>query len=144
MGYTLCHDDVIKSKLFPRYLPFVWGIHRSRVNSSHKGQWRGVLMLSLICALNKRLSKQSWGWWFETPSRSLSRHCSNGLQKSTCALHCGDTYDTYIDLWSKEIIFFQISQTIKILSLSLANCKLVTQASSLQFLCDSTKYNSSD
>ena len=25
--------------------------------------------------LNKRLSKQSWGWWSETPSRSLSRHC---------------------------------------------------------------------
>ena len=23
---------------------------------------------------NKRLSKQSWGWWFETPSRSLWRH----------------------------------------------------------------------
>ena len=26
--------------------------------------------------LNKRLSKQSWGWWFETPSRSLLRHCN--------------------------------------------------------------------
>ena len=26
--------------------------------------------------LNKRLNKQSWGWWFETPSRSLSRHCN--------------------------------------------------------------------
>ena len=25
--------------------------------------------------LNKRLSKQSWGWWFETPSCSLWRHC---------------------------------------------------------------------
>ena len=25
--------------------------------------------------LNKRLSKQSWGWWFETPSRPLWRHC---------------------------------------------------------------------
>ena len=25
-------------------------------------------------SLNKRLSKQSWGWWFETPSRSLWRH----------------------------------------------------------------------
>ena len=25
--------------------------------------------------LNKRLSKQSWGWWFETPSRLLWRHC---------------------------------------------------------------------
>ena len=24
--------------------------------------------------LNKRLSKQSWGWWFGTPSRSLWRH----------------------------------------------------------------------
>ena len=26
--------------------------------------------------LNKRLSKQSWGWWFETPSRSLRGHCN--------------------------------------------------------------------
>ena len=25
--------------------------------------------------LNKRLSKQSWGWWFETLSRPLWRHC---------------------------------------------------------------------
>ena len=25
---------------------------------------------------NKRLSKQSWGWWFETPSRPLWRHCN--------------------------------------------------------------------
>ena len=25
--------------------------------------------------LNKRLSKQSWGWWFEKPSHSLWRHC---------------------------------------------------------------------
>ena len=24
--------------------------------------------------LNKRLSKQSWGWWFETLSRPLIRH----------------------------------------------------------------------
>ena len=27
--------------------------------------------------LNKRLSKQSWGWWFETPSRPLWRHCND-------------------------------------------------------------------
>ena len=33
--------------------------------------------------LNKRLSKQSWGWWFETPSRSLWRHC-NDYRKSYC------------------------------------------------------------
>ena len=26
--------------------------------------------------LNKRLSKQPWGWWFETPSRPLWHHCN--------------------------------------------------------------------
>ena len=26
--------------------------------------------------LNKRLSQQSWGWWFEKPSRSLWLHCN--------------------------------------------------------------------
>ena len=26
--------------------------------------------------LNKRLRKQSWGWWFETLSRPLWRHCN--------------------------------------------------------------------
>ena len=44
------HDDVIKWKHFQRYWPFVRGIHRSPVNSLHKGQWRGALMFSLICA----------------------------------------------------------------------------------------------
>ena len=43
------HDDVIKWKHFPRYWPFLRGIHRSPVNSPHKGQWRGALMFSLIC-----------------------------------------------------------------------------------------------
>ena len=43
------HDDVIKWKHFPRYWPFVRGIHRSPVNSPHKGQWRGALMFSLTC-----------------------------------------------------------------------------------------------
>ena len=32
--------------------------------------------------LNKRLSKQSWGWCFETPSLSLWRHC-DGIEIST-------------------------------------------------------------
>ena len=33
---------------FPRYWPFGRGNHRSPVNSAHKGQWLGPLMLSLI------------------------------------------------------------------------------------------------
>ena len=67
---------------FSALLAFVRGIHRRPVNFPHKGQWGGSLMFSLICALNKRLSKQSWGWWFEMPSHSLWRHCNddNGWQ----------------------------------------------------------------
>ena len=45
------HDDVIKWKHFPpRYWPYVREIHWSPMNSLHKGQWRGALILSLICA----------------------------------------------------------------------------------------------
>ena len=47
---AIWHDDVIKWKHFPRYWPFVRGIHRSPVNSPHKGQWHGALMFTLICA----------------------------------------------------------------------------------------------
>ena len=35
---------------FSALLAFVWGIHRSPVNSLHKGQWWRDLMFSLICA----------------------------------------------------------------------------------------------
>ena len=70
------HDDVIKWKHFRVTGLFMREIHRSPVNCPYKGQWRGALMFSLICALNKLLCKQSWGWWFETPSRSLWRHCN--------------------------------------------------------------------
>ena len=28
---------------------------------------------------NKRLSKQSWGWWFEMPSRPLWRHLNGAI-----------------------------------------------------------------
>ena len=69
-GIMLNHDDVIKWKHFPHYWPFVRGIHRSPVNSPNKGQWRGALDVFFD------LSKQSWGWWFETPSDSLWRHCN--------------------------------------------------------------------
>ena len=64
--WLLEHDDIIKWKHFPCYWPFVRGIHRSLVNSLHKGQWCGALMFYLICALNKQLSERSWGWWFDS------------------------------------------------------------------------------
>ena len=56
------------------------------MNSPHKGLWPGEFpaqrpvarsfeVFSDLC-LNKRLNKQSWGWWFETPSHPLWRHCN--------------------------------------------------------------------
>ena len=48
--FATSHDNVIKWKHFPRYWPFVRGIHRSPVNSVHKGRWRRALMFSLICS----------------------------------------------------------------------------------------------
>ena len=56
------HDDVIKWKHFPSNWPFVRGIHRSPVNSPHKGQWRGALMFSSICAwINARVNNRGAG-----------------------------------------------------------------------------------
>ena len=52
------------------------GIHRSLVNSPKKPvTMSGDVFFDL--RLNERLGKQSWDWWFETPSRPLLRH-SNG------------------------------------------------------------------
>ena len=46
--------------------------------------------------LNKRLSKQPWGWWFETPSWSLWRQCNEKLVRkrvhvipSSCSIIIG-------------------------------------------------------
>ena len=65
---TAAQDDVIKWKHFPRYWPFVWGIHRSVVNSPHKGQWRGALiMFSLIYACSN-------GWVNNWDASDLTRH----------------------------------------------------------------------
>ena len=66
------HDDVIKWKHYPRYWPFVRGIHRVPVNSPLQGQWCGALM----CFLSA-FWINGWVWWFETPSRSLRRHCND-------------------------------------------------------------------
>ena len=83
----MIHDDVIKWKHFPRYWPFVRGIHRSPVNSPHKGQWRGASIFSLICV---------WinGWVNNGEAGDLRRYqthydvivmCSNVTRKCNCA-----------------------------------------------------------
>ena len=41
-----------------------------------------------ILRLNNRLSKQSWGWGFETPSCSLRRHCNDVMVIETIIRRC--------------------------------------------------------
>ena len=74
------HDDVIKWNHFPRYWPFVRGIHRSPVNSPHKGQWRGAKMFSLICAwINDSVNSREAG-----DSRRYRAHYDVIVMKNNC------------------------------------------------------------
>ena len=98
----MSHDDVIGS---------LWGrgINRSAVNSPQKPvTWSFDVFFDL--RLNKRLSKQSWGWWFGTPSCPLWRHCNDLVSEQTLQLHksllhglygprCLRTADASLILW---------------------------------------------
>ena len=52
------------------YWTFVREIHRSPVNSPHKGQWRGALMFSLIYTWTK-------GWVNNLDDGDVRRHCAH-------------------------------------------------------------------
>ena len=47
-----------------------------RVTGRLCGEFTGHRWIPRTPRPNKQLSKQSWGWWFETPLRSLWRHCN--------------------------------------------------------------------
>ena len=64
------HDDVIK-----------WNIFRVTGHLCGEFTAQGPVTRSFDVffdqRLNKRLNKHSWGWWFETLSRPLGRHCNS-------------------------------------------------------------------
>ena len=95
------YDDVIKRNHFPRCWPFVRVIHRSPVNSPHKGQWRGALIFSLICAWIKDwINSREAGDW-----RRLRHHydviiivlpvCMGSLKRQSL---WGGCIDSWLDL----------------------------------------------
>ena len=53
--------------------------------------------------LNKRLSKQSWGWWFDTPSGPLWRHRNDRLQQFYTVHNIIRWADNRTPLWDKPI-----------------------------------------
>ena len=88
----------VKWKHFPRYWPFVWGIHRPVT-------WSFDVFFHLC--LNKRLSKHSWSWWFEKPSRLLWRGC-NGYREYANMYYVAhinsrksESYGIFVTVYSK-------------------------------------------
>ena len=69
------YHDVIEWKHFPRYWPFVRGIHRSP-DSPHKTSDAARSFDIFYLRLKKRLSKPSRHRWYEMPSCSWWRHCN--------------------------------------------------------------------
>ena len=59
--------------------------------------------------LNKRLSKQSWGWWFETPSRSLWRHCNAMAINWSHGIRCNWNFVEHIVLLKPFILMLLFS-----------------------------------
>ena len=132
LSYTInnMHDDVIKWKHFPRYWPFVRGIHRSPVNSPHKGQWRGALMFTLICVrINGWVNNREAGdlrryrahydvivmgcWWSgEWSSQGIDSHDIDVIFKEYSGRGSREsgvyTYHQLCDTWS-AIVMCQIS-----------------------------------
>ena len=68
------HDDVIKRKHLTALMAICAG--NSPVTGEFPAQRPATRSFDVFfyLRLNKRLSKQSWGWWFETLSRPLWRH----------------------------------------------------------------------
>ena len=58
--------------------------------------------------LNKCLSKQSRSWWFETPWRSLWRHCNEYVPHASLGQHviavCRSSSSNFDNSWSSQIL----------------------------------------
>ena len=81
-GGHIAHDDVIKWKHFFRVVGHLCGefIGHRWIPAQSPVTWNFDIFFALC--LNKPLGKQSWGWWYETPPRSLWRHCNDMLHAS--------------------------------------------------------------
>ena len=75
-------------KHFPRYWPFVRGIHRSPADFPCKGQWRGTLMYSLICAWTN-------SWANNRDAGDFKRH----------RVHCDVIVMECLVMWSFQITY---------------------------------------
>ena len=93
-GKTDDHGDVIKWKLFSALLAICAG------NLPGTGEFPAQRPVTrsfdvvFDLHLDKWLSKQSWGWWFETPLCPLWRHCNANIPNDDVMTweHCATGY----------------------------------------------------
>ena len=115
----LKHDDVIKWKHFPRYWPFVRGIHRWPVNSPHKGQWRGALMFSFICV---------WinSWINNCEASDLRRYCAHydvivmAFSPPWCSVTVKHAYTVYLIKYTHGfvvIVYYEFLFILKVIQM---------------------------
>ena len=82
---------------FSALLPFVRGIHRSTVNSPHKGQWRGALMFSLISVwINDWVNTREAG-----DLRRYRVHCDVIVMKFMLRPNSSGYSDKWIPPWTE-------------------------------------------
>ena len=76
------HDDVIKWKL-------TICLGNSPITGEFPAQRPVTRSFDIFSSLrlNKRLNKQSWGWWFETQLQPLWRHCNDVSSLSRIDMH---------------------------------------------------------
>ena len=99
---ALNHDDVIKWKHFSTLLAICAGnLPVPGEFPAQKPVTRSFAVFFHLCP-NKRLSKKSWGWWFETPSCPLWRHCN--------------AYEYFLIVWffTTRYLDFQNVETLKL------------------------------
>ena len=61
--------------------------------------------------LDKRLRKQSWGWWFETLSRPWWRHCNGPQWVNTLMVEHSGYHSAYSNIFSSMIIFASLIES---------------------------------
>ena len=89
----ICYVSDLSSKLV-LVADYAWWRHQMETFSPVPGEFPAQRPVTrsfdvlFDLPLNKRLSKQPWGWWFETPAWSLWRH-RNGAHNVTLSSECG-------------------------------------------------------
>ena len=81
--------------------------------------------------LNKRLSEHSWGWWFETQSGSLWRHCNGLINNEVYRRKYGRHTNAVDSGWATQLYNYVMSDIRKWIHMLHKSIALVHEAHGL-------------